>query len=59
MSQLMSTKEVAEFMCCSEKHISRLRERGLKSIRLGHLIRYRPEDVEEFLNLCEGADVSA
>jgi excisionase family DNA binding protein len=50
MHHLMSTKDLAEMLGCSERHISRLRDRGLKAIRLGSVVRFRPEDIQEFLD---------
>jgi excisionase family DNA binding protein len=50
MHQLMSTKDVADMLGCSERHISRLRERGLRAIRLGSVVRFRPEDVQAYLD---------
>jgi len=49
MAQLMTTKQVGELLGCSPKHVGRLRADGLKSIRLGQLVRYRPEDVDEYI----------
>lgn len=51
MTKLLTTQEVADFLDCSTKHVSRLtREQGLPCIRLGHLLRYRQEDIEAFLS---------
>ncbi len=50
MHHLMSTKAVADMLGCSERHVTRLRDRGLKAIRLGGVVRFRPEDVQEFLD---------
>lgn len=50
MLQLMSTQDVADALGCSVRHISRLRERGLKSIRLGGVVRFRPEDIQAYLD---------
>lgn len=41
-------------MGVSEKHVARLRHRGLKAIRLGSAVRYRPEDIQEFLEESRG-----
>jgi excisionase family DNA binding protein len=49
MNQLLTTKDVASLLRCSEKHVARLRSRGLRSLRLGKSVRYRPEDVDSFL----------
>ena len=50
MTKLLTTQEVANYLDCSTKHVSRLtRDQGLPCIRLGHLLRYRQEDLEEFL----------
>ena len=48
--RLLNTRQVAEYLGCSPKHVSRLtRDQGLPCIRLGHLLRYRQEDLEAFL----------
>jgi excisionase family DNA binding protein len=49
MRHLLTTHEVATALGVSAKHVSRLRAKGLQSIRLGQLVRYRPEDVEEYI----------
>ena len=46
-SQLWTTAELARFLCCTERHIYHLRERGLPTIRLGSLVRF---DAAEALN---------
>ena len=45
----MTTKEVAHLFRCSEKHVARLRSRGLRGLKLGHAVRYRLEDVISFI----------
>ncbi len=49
MRQLLTTKEVAHVFRCSEKHVARLRSRGLPSLKLGNAVRYRLEDVISFI----------
>lgn len=49
MQRLLTTQEVADMFGCSTRHVSRLREHGLNAIHLGHVVRYRPEDLEAFI----------
>ena len=50
--RLLNTRQVADYLGCSPKHVSRLtRDQGLRCIRLGSLLRYRQEDIEAFLAL--------
>ena len=49
MEPLLTTKEVAHIFRCSEKHVARLRSRGLASLKLGNAVRYRLEDVISFI----------
>lgn len=51
MEKLMTVKDVAEVLNCSARHVQRLRDHGLKSIKLGDVLRFRAADVQEFLNL--------
>jgi excisionase family DNA binding protein len=46
----MTSKQVAELLLCSEKHIERLRRAGeLVCIRVGRLVRFEREDVERYI----------
>lgn len=47
---LMKAKQVAEYLNISMRTLIRLRDEGyLLPVRVGRSYRYRPEDVEEFL----------
>jgi excisionase family DNA binding protein len=53
MSEILLTKkEVATRLNISERHVQNLmkREGFPKPVRLGRLIRFRPQDVERFIN---------
>ena len=56
MQRLLTTQEVADMFGCSTRHVTRLRDRGLNSIRLGHVVRYRPEDLEAFIQGSTNSD---
>ena len=45
----LSTSQLAEQLGCSERHICRLRERGLPCIRVGALVRFDPAEVRRWL----------
>jgi excisionase family DNA binding protein len=47
--EIMTLKEVAAYFRCSERHMQNLIGRGLPHFRLGSLIRFRKEDVMQFL----------
>ncbi len=49
MPRLLTTTEVADLLNVSAKHVSRLRQKGLRSLKLGNAVRYRPEDVISFI----------
>ncbi len=49
MPRLLTTPEVADLLNVSVKHVSRLRQHGLPSLKLGNAVRYRPEDVISFI----------
>jgi excisionase family DNA binding protein len=49
MPRLLTTPEVADLLNVSAKHVSRLRQHGLPSLKLGNAVRYRPEDVISFI----------
>ncbi len=47
---LMSKKEVAEYLSVSTKTIERLVQRGeLPQYKIGKTVRYKKEDVEKYL----------
>jgi hypothetical protein len=46
---LWTTKDLAQFLGCSERQISRLREEGLPSLHVGGLIRFIPTRVMSWL----------
>ena len=51
MDRLLSTKEVADLLSCCEKTVGRLRESGtIPHVRVGRLVRFRPDAVEAFLD---------
>jgi excisionase family DNA binding protein len=48
--RLLTTREVANYLGCSPKHVWRLtRSHGLPFVRLGRAIRFKPSEVEGFL----------
>jgi len=48
---LMTAEEVAESLHCSESLVYKLRREGnLKSVRVGSLLRFRPDDVRAYVN---------
>jgi predicted DNA-binding transcriptional regulator AlpA len=51
MQPLLTQKQCAEMLGLSERTLERLRTMGTgpKFIRIGHSIRYRPEDVQSWL----------
>jgi excisionase family DNA binding protein len=50
MPNWSTKKQLAAFLGVSERTIDRLRRSGLlKAFKLGRLVRFRQEDVEEFL----------
>lgn len=48
--RLLSTREVADRLGCSDNHVRSL---GLPGVRVGRLIRYRWQDVADLLNVSE------
>jgi len=46
---LWSTADLANYMRCSERHVLALRHKGLPSIKLGHLTRFEPQAVRQWL----------
>lgn len=71
VTPLWTTKELAQFLGCSERQISRLREEGLPSLHVGGLIRFIPSRVMAWLEsrdlgydasderACQVADIEA
>ena len=52
--KLLTRKELANFLGLSTRTISRFIEQGdLRCVKLGHQIRFRESDIEEFLTLNE------
>ena len=50
MQQLMTENEIAEMLQMSARSIRKARQTGaLPYVRLGRLVRYRVEDVQEFV----------
>jgi excisionase family DNA binding protein len=49
LSEIMTLKEVAAYFRCSERHMQNLIVRGLPHFRLGALLRFRKEEVLQFL----------
>lgn len=47
--RLWTVTELARFMRCSTRHVSNLRNAGLPSIKIGHLVRFHPRAVAEWL----------
>jgi predicted DNA-binding transcriptional regulator AlpA len=54
---LLTTPEVAEKWGCSIRSVEQYRQKGIgpKFLKINGMIRYRAEDVEEFLALAERA----
>lgn len=50
MSELLTTRELAELWSCSTRHIERLKlENGLPFLKLGKSLRFRRSDIEAWL----------
>ncbi|MEI7959148.1 MAG: helix-turn-helix domain-containing protein [Verrucomicrobiota bacterium] len=49
LPEIMTLKEVAAYLRCSERHMQNLIVRGLPHFRVGSLIRFRKEEVLQFL----------
>jgi excisionase family DNA binding protein len=60
--QLLSVKQVAEWLAVSpawvRDHATRKKPR-LRAVRLGKLLRFRPEDVEDFVRTCQTLETAA
>jgi len=49
LPEIMTLKETAAYLRCSERHMQNLVLRGLPHFRLGALLRFRRDEVLEFL----------
>ena len=49
VAPLWTTKDLAQFLRCSERQIPRLRDEGMPSIRIGGLVRFVPSRVMTWL----------
>ena len=43
--RLMTTKDLAEYLQCSRRHIERMRKRGMPDKKVGGLLRFSEEEV--------------
>jgi len=50
LHEIMTLKETAAYFRCSERHMQNLILRGLPHFRVGSLLRFRKEEVLEFLS---------
>lgn len=51
LTKYLTSKDVAEALQCTTKHVNTLRKRGeLKSAHIGGLYRYDPKDLDAYLN---------
>ncbi len=50
MGRLLKSKQAAEYLCISERTLWNLQNEGkIKVVRMGRLIRFDPEDLNEFI----------
>ena len=49
MDQLLTLQQVAEYLNVSPRTVRRLLLRGLPSVRLGRLVRFRDQDVARWV----------
>jgi excisionase family DNA binding protein len=49
MDQLLTIRQVAEYLNVSLKTVRRLLGRGLPSVRVGRLVRFRQQDVARWI----------
>jgi len=48
--KLFTTKEAAEYLCCSERTLRQLRQRGLPFVQLtGRSVRFRVADLDKWI----------
>jgi excisionase family DNA binding protein len=52
VSRLLNTKEAAERLGCSPSYLNKLRCKGggIVFVSVGRLVRYRPEDIDAYLD---------
>jgi excisionase family DNA binding protein len=48
-NQLRTKKQAARYLNVSDASVDRLMKSGLKYIKVGSLVRFRPEDLAEFI----------
>jgi|WetSurMetagenome_2_1015567.scaffolds.fasta_scaffold631269_2 excisionase family DNA binding protein len=54
--RLLTTREAAEVLAISERHLARLVAAGvIVAVRLGHAVRFTPEDVQAAIARQRGA----
>lgn len=50
---LLRPNDVAKLLNCSLSQVYNLKDKGeLRWLRVGGMVRFRPEDVEEFIDTC-------
>ena len=56
---LLSADSVAEWLNCSTRTVMRCRDRGeLRRVRIGKLVRFRPEDLEALIRAHSESDTT-
>ncbi len=50
LPEILTFKDLAEYLRCSERHIQNLTREGLPHFYLGSLVRFRRNEVIEFLS---------
>lgn len=59
MSELLTEERLAEMFSMKKSTLARLRrQQNVPHIRIGKLIRYSRDEVEEWLNRCHGSDAT-
>lgn len=50
-AKLLTVREVADMLQCSERHVYRLEEKGLmpKAVRLGGIVRWQSEKISAWI----------
>lgn len=57
---LLSRREVAAILACSERYVKDLtRSKRLRSVRVGKLVRVRPDDLARFMDELDPATRAA
>jgi len=46
---LWTIKDVAEYLCCTVRHVQNLQRGGLPYMQVGRLVRFDPEEVRNYL----------